>query len=131
MCVRSPRIIPHLFSCVELVSLVAAEFRLLHPIVIKKKKESLEERALLSFLSIGSNRHPPELVRGSDEMLPSIHPLPWVVGQQHPTVEEVRGHQSQEVLSSTFVTFCPHGFYVPLPEARSCLKMDAVRNTAL
>lgn len=37
----------------ELVIPVATEFQLLHPIVIKKKKESLEERALLSFLSVG------------------------------------------------------------------------------
>lgn len=53
MCVRSPRIIPHFFSCAELVILMAAEFWLPHPVIIKKKKESLEERTLLAFLSIG------------------------------------------------------------------------------
>lgn len=61
-------------------------------------------------------------------MLISLCPLPWMVGQQHPVVEEVRGHQSQEVLSSTFITYCPRGFYVPLPEAHChfCLKTAAL-----
>lgn len=52
MGVRSPKIIPHLFSCVELLVLVAVESHLLHPTIVKKKKLGAKQRALLSCLSI-------------------------------------------------------------------------------
>jgi len=38
---------------VELVIPVAAEFQLLHPIIVRKEEEGLGERTYLSFLSVG------------------------------------------------------------------------------
>lgn len=76
MGVRSLKVIPCLFSCVALLVLMAVESHLLHPTIVKNQNESSEQSKELSFPACLLRCHE-LLVQGSDQMLPSMHPLPW------------------------------------------------------